>query len=587
MAVALRIARLHNQLLLPADLEPAGREAAWLRDLSQRSLPTALAGVAERALARAGLPREAVVAVRRLDLRLRLAEGASDDALLRAWSQGLETALVNSLMAVECKGGEIQGEERMPTDAGGSSADANAVAFADVWAAELSHLDRLAQGLEPAWWADRLRDGRGDPLDLHPGAVLARWLERQPARAAAAMAALVDRGGASSLAGWLSEGSAAALALALAKALSQRPTAAAALPAADTPLRALLEQALEQLRRHRGLVALRGEAALPWRLALLLRQQPPLALLPAATLLAVVRELDNPEPQTLSGENKEPARQRDADSPAWPAPDPSGAAAAPAAAPEPPAAGQAHDPLPHRQPTGLSADAAPLSALSPGATSQPEDLPTLRIPARPAGAAAAASGRAEVHAGGLLLLLHRLELRDGSHDWSTAFGDVALLALRRLLQPLGLGERAAALERERPLLVLLCPDRPWPERLERAEPRQPQAAAERLEALIAAIPEGVAFAPGALRQVYGALQGAAPPLPDRAGHALAALLWRPGLLLWDDWQISLRWPHASADAALRRAGWDLDPAWQPALRRVVRFAYGSAAGGEDSTGEVP
>ena len=137
----------------------------------------------------------------------------------------------------------------------------------------------------------------------------------------------------------------------------------------------------------------------------------------------------------------------------------------------------------------------------------------------------------------------------------------------------------SALERERPLLELLCPARPWPERLERAEPANPQAAAARLDALIAAIPEAVAFAPGALRQVYGPLHGGAPPLPDRAGHALARLLWRPGLLVWDDWQIALHWPHASADVALRRAGWDLDPGWQPALRRVVRFVYGGEADG--------
>jgi hypothetical protein len=152
-------------------------------------------------------------------------------------------------------------------------------------------------------------------------------------------------------------------------------------------------------------------------------------------------------------------------------------------------------------------------------------------------------------------------------------GDLALLGLQRLLAPLADGERAAALQRERPLLALLAPDRPWPERLDQAVVQDPAAAERQLAAVIEAIPEGVSFAPGALRQVYGPRHGATPPLPDRESHKLAALLWRPGLLEWDGWEISLSWPLASVDGALRRGGWDLDPGWQPAQRRVVRFHY--------------
>ena len=522
MAVALRIARLHTTLQPPADGVADDLEAAWLRDLSQRCLPEALAGVAERALARAGLPPQAVVAVRRLDLRLRMQAGASDDVLLRAWSQALETALVASLRTAEA---------------------ANAVVFADAWEAEASHLSRLVQGLGPAWWADRLRDGRGARLDLGAEAVLRRWLERHPARAAAAMAALVERAGASAtpacLAALVPEASAADLASALASSLSHRPGAAAALPEPGTPLRALLEATLQRLHVERGLAVLQGKAARPWRLAVLLHRQPSLALLPAASLLALVAGLEGGERQP--GGNGEPASSLPAPAPPSAAGDPSGHASPPG-----PAAALATDPT-----------------------------------------APQATDRAAIHAGGLLLLLPRPELRDARDDWSTSCGDVALLALRRLLAPLGPGEQAAALERERPLLSLLCPDRPWPEPLQVAEPRDPQAAAQRLAALIATIPAGLAFAPGALRQVYGPLHGAAPPLPDRDSHALAALLWRPGVLVWDGWQIRLHWPLASADAALRRAGWDLDPGWQPALRRVVRFVYGGEAGDDASAGGAP
>jgi hypothetical protein len=178
-----------------------------------------------------------------------------------------------------------------------------------------------------------------------------------------------------------------------------------------------------------------------------------------------------------------------------------------------------------------------------------------------------------------LLLLNRPELHqptqppNGEEPSPSAAGDLALLALQRLVAPLATGERAAALQRERPLLALLAPDRHWPERLQDAVVHQMAAAERQLAALIAAIPEGVAFSPGALRQVYGPRHGASPPLPDRESHRLAALLWRPALLQWDRWQIDLAWPLASADGALRRQGWDLDPGWQPALRRVVRFHY--------------
>ena len=203
----------------------------------------------------------------------------------------------------------------------------------------------------------------------------------------------------------------------------------------------------------------------------------------------------------------------------------------------------------------LAAETSPIAQVS---TSKPADAP----------ADDEARHSAWIHAGGLLLLLNRPQATD--------LGDLALLALQRLLAPLGPGERAAALQRERPLLALLAPDRTWPDLLQEATLQDPAAAERQLEALIAAIPDSIRFAPGALRQVYGPRHGASPPLPDRDGHQLAALLWRPGLLAWDGWEISLRWPLASVDGALRREGWDLDPGWQPALRRVVRFHYDAA-----------
>jgi hypothetical protein len=221
-------------------------------------------------------------------------------------------------------------------------------------------------------------------------------------------------------------------------------------------------------------------------------------------------------------------------------------------------------------PPVADAQAAEPSATAATTTSQPANAP----------ADDRARQSAWIHAGGLLLLLNRPDRAsaDGSAATPEAadLGDLALLALQRLLATLGPGERAAALQRERPLLTLLAPERAWPDLLQEARLQNPAAAETELKALIAAIPEGIRLAPGALRQVYGPHQGASPPLPDRDGHQLAALLWRPGLLEWDSWEIRLRWPLAGVDGALRRQGWDLDPGWQPALRRVVRFHYDAA-----------
>jgi hypothetical protein len=500
MAVALRIARLHTHLQQPADRAEDGLEISWLQELSQRALPQALAGLAERALARAGLSPGAVVAVRRLNLRLKLADGASDAALLGGWSQALEQALVLAL-----------GRARQASDqSSDTETSEQVVVFADARAAEAAHLRGLLGTGRPAWWAERLLDGRGEPLDLAPASILRRWLESQPARAVAAMAQLANlpprAHGVSAL---LPEAAALEFADDLAQRLSQRPGAKLALPAVGTPLRVLLEAALERLRLHPQLGATTSASPAqcrPWRLALLLQGQASLSLLSPPTLLALV--------DALGTQNGVPA----ASTPQQSSPTPTAA--------------------------------------------EPGDQPAL--------------DRAWIHAGGLLLLLNRPELftsEPSDHPEPAPPGDLALLALQRLLAPLPAAERAAALQRVRPLLALMAPDRPWPERMDQAVALDPAAAEQQLAALIAAIPEGVGFAPGALRQVYGPRHGATPPLPDRESHRLAALLWRPGLVEWDRWQISLAWPLASVDGALRRGGWDLDPGWQPALRRVVRFHY--------------
>lgn len=560
MATTLRISRLSTRLQLPSP----EADASWndqLQQLAQRSLPDALAGVAERALARAGLPPDAVVAVRRLELRLRLADGATPEAILRGWSQGLETALCQELLR---SGGLGRGTAF-------SHSPADVVCFADAWEAEVTQLGRLAAGLATAWWADRLMDGRGVALDLAPAAILQRWLERQPARAVAAMARLAgETPGVENL---LDPSTATALAALLARRLSQRADALPALPDVGSPLRALLEQSLGQLRSHPLLGADGNEAVAtaaarrPWRLALLLHQQPALGLLPAQTLLAVA---DQPAAEgflQMASGTVQPANQAN------------GSTENESLT----AASSTNDPAAVDQASADSvAKEADRSDTKPSPVLNDQDQAGLQ-PSAPHSAETNANGNASpnaspntcawVHAGGLLLLLNRPELMKGAEPMPVDPGDLALLALHRLVAPLPTAERAAALERERPLLVLLAPDRKWPERISEAQIEDHGSAEARLAALIEAIPEQVAFAPGALRQVYGPRHAANPPLPDGASHRLARLLWRPGLLAWDGWELSLAWPLASVDGALRRGGWDLDPGWQPALRRLVRFHY--------------
>ena len=559
MATALRIARLNTRLQLPADGGEEGLDPAWLRDLSQRALPAALNGVAERVLSRAGLAPEALVAVRRLDLRLILAEGADDGALLQAWAQALEQALLRAIAAVQPVTGSQEG----------------AVVFADAWAAEQAHLGQMLNHGQPAWWAERLLDGRGERLDLAPAAILRRWLERQPARAVALLARLAElRAPVLSLVQLLPEPEARQISQSMAERMSQRPGGMFALPEPGTPLRALLAPSLERLRAHPQLGSGASTSATglaPWRLAVLLHQQPSLALLSPPTLLALAERLEvqpGPAGPNLPADPKQPRVD--------PHPDPSGS---PAGESEQPAEIAWPETNPPSRPSSSArsavppvadAQAAEPSATAATTTSQPANAP----------ADDRARHSAWIHAGGLLLLLNRPDRAsaDGSAATPEAadLGDLALLALQRLLATLGPGERAAALQRERPLLTLLAPERAWPDLLQEARLQNPAAAETELKALIAAIPEGIRLAPGALRQVYGPRHGASPPLPDRDGHQLAALLWRPGLLEWDSWEIRLRWPLAGVDGALRRQGWDLDPGWQPALRRVVRFHYDAA-----------
>jgi hypothetical protein len=181
----------------------------------------------------------------------------------------------------------------------------------------------------------------------------------------------------------------------------------------------------------------------------------------------------------------------------------------------------------------------------------------------------------EIFAGGLLLLLRpmiRLGLLPAAPANDNPLGDLALAALRRVLDPLPPGERAVAEERERPLLSVLAPGRDWRPPIHGISIADPEAAAGLLARLSAEIPPDVA-APFGLRRVFG---GRVVGWPSEADRRLAYLILRPGELRVDDWRAELTWPLAAIDLALRRAGWDQDPGWVPWLGRVIRLRFGDA-----------
>lgn len=500
----------------------AQRFAARMGALGASELPRALEGRAARALARAGLPADAVVAVRRLELHLRADDGVRAAELATGWAAAVEAALAR-LLAGLASGGD---DDRAP-----------AVWFADLWAAERRHLERRAAGAPDAWWAGRLLMDGDAPDSIAPSAILHRWLHRAPGRAVVEMAAAVRTE--PRLARLLEPARAMRLARVLIGRVAGRREAAGAGPAsgarqgaatataAGSPPAALAGAYLDTLRAclraHRERLAAFAAAAPcePWLVALLLAAHPSASRIGAAGLQALIRDAaDAPAGAAGSG----PATT---------------ATAATTAAPEP---------APARRPAG-------------GTAASP--------------AAVAADGGHRVHAGGLLLLLRplaRLPLFERCTDPGRAAGELALLALQRVLAPLAPAARRAAFERERPLLAVFAPEYDWRTDIADAPVRDPEIAAELLDRLAGAIPPAIGFAPGALREIFGMRT---PAYASAAEHRLACLLLRPGVLRVCPWEAGIEWPLAAVDLALRRAGWDQDPGWVPWIGRAVRLRYGA------------
>ena len=537
MGAALRIGRLATRIR-------AGEPQA--RDLSEQ-VRAALAGplrrafgeASERALAQAGLPAGALVAVRRLRLRLRVGEEPDPSALASAWARSFGAALERSLS--DSSGDAFGGEPEL-------------VWFPDIWAAERAHLGRLALGRGTAWWLEAVL-GEREP---DPGSLLARWLDRDPGRALVLMSDLALSG--LPVAGLLDGETALAVCRVLLGRLALRAVPAEPPPPSEpgpgsddsshagpgagraartghwsgplsgpgSPLVALLAESAERCARlARPLLSAHPQAGAarlrPWLAALLLAHTPALSLVPADQVEAA---LDRALALLLG------------------------------------------DPRGSFGPTGRRGEssAEPARHQEPGHSRHPDGC-------REAPPGPQAEPGPEVHAGGLLLLvrpLMALDLLPRPEDLTQSMADLMLLALARVLEPLGAGERAAALERERPLIQLLAPGLVWERPLAERPLADRRSAEHRLGVLVAAIPQGVAFAPGAARRVYGT---PTPWIATAPNLGLARTLLRPGRLRLGLGEAELCWPHGAADLALRRAGWDRDPGWVPWLARRVRFRF--------------
>jgi hypothetical protein len=503
MAPAVVIGRLASRVLAP-DAETLLGMTLRVGDAVGR-LPAAMDDCVADAMAQAGLAPDAVVAVRRLGLRVSLDAEASPADIAEAW----RGAFARSLAATLRPGSASPADSSDPPDE---------VVFADRWAAEAALIVALAQGEPLPWWAE--------PLEARePEAVFAGWIDRDAARAAHALTRL-----------------------------------ARAWPQVAGLIGARAAERLEARLRHRLRLALvatgMGEASASAAGAAIETDGEAIPATPQAAFFRLAERL-----------------ARDPASAAWMAWPRAQATEAPArrAAPTTPSGGAGE--------TAQAGDPVSTAEIAPA-----RDIPLVWSAPAPEvsvvetfGAPDTAPDRqqAEVAAAGLLLLIRPLIALGLARDRSgpalaRTLQDLGVLTLQRLFSPLPYAERRAAMERERPVLEVFC-GRPAGE--------APLVDRETLpdsdplfEAMARAAPQGVEWAPGARRRLFGEVE----PFADRPAFlALARVVLRPAQLAWTPWDAEAGWRLEDADIAIRRAGWDTDPGWIPWLGRSIRFRFGA------------
>ena len=541
MAAALHISRLVTRVRAP-DPVRARTLKDQVRGLAVGPVQRAFEAACPLALARAGLPEHAFVAIRRLHLRLVPRGEVHGDDLAVGWARALQDALTRALLSA----GET-------VDDGDD--DDDLAWFADDWVAEEHYL--AAQGRDAIpWWAGSLPTAGAPGMPPMVASVLNRWLDADPARTVAAMVRLLHRSPALArcLSGKEAESLVRGMLERMGASVVQWPTdrgavgrsapAGAPVPGSTSDSApgdaAAMETDAAEIRVAD--LALRLSVALPedlwsvgpeqrgpWVLAQMLSLMPSLGRLPALRLRALIDSVTSVRERLPVGQGSEAGEQSFRSDPV---------------------SGQ----LPEAPVSQTPSDSLMTDPVYPAAGAAPESV--------------------ETFAAGLLLLIRplaRLDLLPPGPEAGALLGDLALAALRSVLAPLPPGEHAVAQERERALLGVFAPERDWHDPIRAIPVAQPARAQALLDRLQAEIPADIAAA-GGLRSVFGAT---APTFPTEPQRRLAYLLLRPGRLLINDWSAELVWPLAGIDLALRRAGWDQDPGWVPWLGRVIRFRFGA------------
>ncbi|KSB91827.1 hypothetical protein AS593_07325 [Caulobacter vibrioides] len=507
---ALTIRKLSNRVVNP-DAETA-LAVAPLVDMAARRLSNALDVALSRALTAAGVDETVVIGLPKVKLRLRIGADIDVDNLARGWAEAIVEAVMRALRDAETTPPSLG----LATAGAGGAPGADEIAvFTDPWSAQIAWLRAAAAGEPEPWWRDAL-----GPTST--AAILSEWIDRDPARAAALLLdLLVATPGLPRL---LSHG-------------QERRLAAQLLARLRGAVRDTLEAGSPAAAPHAPLAQ---ESPVP----------PDLPGPVAAAIDAIAtdrRSLYRLAAWMTYGAAWTPILARgDADQilsvaePAHPG--------TPGLAP----------------PLWKSSDASAGPRLAASPSLEPSSTAERDPPRTAAGV--------PVTTGGLLLLLRPLGvsgLLDDLHGDALrqALLSLGLAALHRITAPLSPAARRVTLERDRPLLAIFAGAQPPDGPLDDLVP-DPKAHA-RLDRLMARAPEGVAWAPGATRRLYGDVD----PFGDTPEGALARLALRPGRLSWTSWSADIAWPLATADIALRRAGWDIDPGWLPWISRTIRFHY--------------
>ncbi|PVM88436.1 hypothetical protein DDF62_14670 [Caulobacter radicis] len=507
---ALTIRKLSSRVVNP-DAETA-LAVAPLVDKAARRLSNALDVALSRALTAAGVDETVVIGLPKVKLRLRIGADIDVDDLARGWAEAIVEAVMRALRDAEATTPSL---ELGTAGAGGASGSDEIAVFTDPWTAQIAWLRAAATGEPEPWWHDALGP-------TNAAAILSEWIDRAPARAAALLLDLL--------------------------------VAAPDLPRLLSPSQEG-RLAAQLLARLRGAVRDTLKAGSPTAApqAPLAQESPDPPDLPGPVAAAIhgiaidQRNLYRLAAWMTYGAAWTPILARgDADR------------ILSAAEPPPPATSGLAPPLRTSSETSAEPRLAALPTLEPSATAE-------RAPPQTAAGV-------PVTAGGLLLLLRPLGvsgLLDDLHGDALrqALLSLGLAALHRITAPLSPAARRVTLERDRPVLTIFAGAQPPDGPLDELSP-DPQAHA-RLDRLMARAPEGVAWAPGATRRLYGDVD----PFGDTPEGALARLALRPGRLSWTSWSADIAWPLATADIALRRAGWDIDPGWLPWIGRTVRFHY--------------